>query len=268
MRQTTLKQHARNIRRQTLAMISRVKGAHTGSSLSVVEILAVLYFRILRINPKNPHDSNRDRLLFSKGHAAAALYTTLAERGFFAPRILEGFYGNGTLLTGHPTRDCLPGVEISAGSLGHGLSIGTGLAWAVRQDGKRCRTFVVMSDGECDEGSTWEAALAAGHHHLDNLVAIVDYNKIQSFGTTKAVLDLEPFKAKWAAFQWAVREVDGHDMTALTTLLSHVPFRKGRPSAIIAHTIKGKGVPFYENTLKSHYQPLDEQQLADVLATL
>ncbi|MBI2624446.1 transketolase [Candidatus Parcubacteria bacterium] len=264
----TLEHHARNIRRQTLTMTSRVKAAHTGGSLSVADILTVLYFQILRLNPKRPHDPSRDRLLFSKGHAAAALYATLAERGFFSPKMLDGFYRNGTLLTGHPTRNCLPGVEVTSGSLGHGLAMGAGLAWAAKLDRKPYRTFAILSDGECDEGSVWEAILAAGHRRLDNLIAIIDYNKLQSFGTTKEVLDLEPFKAKWAAFRWTVREVDGHDLTALTTLLSRVPFRKGRPSAIIAHTIKGKGVSFYENTLKSHYQPLDEQQLADVLATL
>ncbi len=264
----TLQRHAKNIRRDTLVMASRAKAANLGGALSVVEILTALYFAVLRIDPKRPDHEDRDRLLFSKGHCAAAFYATLVARGFAPRAMLDRYYENDTMITTHPTRGCLPGVEISSGSLGHGLPMGAGLSWAGKYDRRPYRVFVVMSDGECDEGSTWEAALVASHHQLDNLVAIIDYNKIQSFGATREVLNLEPFRDKWAAFGWNAREVDGHDLRALVRIFRAIPFQRGRPSIVICHTIKGKGVPALENTLQSHYHTPDDAQLKDALKRL
>lgn len=263
-----LKKHALNMRRNMIKMVSRVKGAHLGSGLSTVEILVALYFVVMNIDPKKPDDLNRDRLIFSKGHAANALYAVLAERGFTSENVLEDYFINGKLLTGHPTRGCLPGVEVSTGALGHGLSMGEGMAYAAKFDKKNYRVFVLMSDGECDEGSTWEAVLSAGFMKLDNLVAIVDYNKIQSLGKTKDILDLEPFKKKWENFGWMAEEVDGHNFSKLLGVFKKLPFKKSRPSVIIAHTIKGKGIKNLENTVKSHYIPPSETELEEVLKNL
>ena len=248
-----LEQHAQNIRRNVIKMAVRAKSAHLGGVLSIVEILTVLYFQILKIDPQAAHDPDRDRLIFSKGHAGLALYAALVERGFAAEEILETFYKDDTMLTAHPTKDCMPGVETTTGSLGHGLPLGTGLAWAAKHDNQPFRTFVLMSDGECDGGSTWESILFAGHHQMDNLIAVVDYNKIQGFGRTAEVLNLEPFVKKWESFNWAVQEVDGHDLAKLQEVLSQVPFQTGKPSVVIAHTIKGKGTSL-EDTLDSHYK--------------
>jgi len=263
-----LEAHARNIRRNVLKMVAQVKGAHLGGGLSVVEIMTALYFGILHVDPRAPEKPDRDRLIFSKGHCATALYATLVERGFAPEAALADYYANDKLLGGHPTRNCLPGVEATTGSLGHGLAMGAGLAWAARSEARPYRVFVVLSDGECDEGSTWEAVLAAGHLELANLVAIVDYNKIQGLGRTEEVLDLEPFRAKWTAFRWAARDADGHDLTDLVRILREVPFRSGLPSVVIAHTVKGKGVVALENTLASHYRAPDAQQLSDALERL
>ena len=245
---------ARRIRLHVLQMTHRARSSHVGSSFSMVELLVVLYGEILRVRPEDPRWSGRDRFLLSKGHACAALYAVLAERGFFPAAWLEDFYLDGGHLAGHATHTCAPGVEVSTGSLGHGLSLASGMALAHQRDGSGVRVFALLSDGECDEGSTWEAALFAGHHRLDNLVVIVDYNKIQSLGTVKEVLDLEPFADKWRSFGWAVREIDGHDFSQIRGALSATPFEPGRPTCIIAHTIKGKGVSFMEDTLLWHYR--------------
>lgn len=260
-----LERHAKHIRKNMIGMVSRVKGAHLGGGLSVVEILTTLYFSVLKVDPQNPKKTDRDRLIFSKGHCANALYATLVERGFAPSSALNDYYANGKLLTGHPTRDCLPGVEVSTGSLGHGLPMGVGMAWTARYDGQPHRIFAVLSDGECDEGSTWEAIHSAGHHKLDNLVAVVDYNKIQSLGRTSEILELEPFKAKWEVFNWQVREVNGHSIEELLQVFENLPFAKGHPSVVIAHTIKGKGLPGLEDTLASHYQVPSAQELSQIL---
>lgn len=249
-----LQAHSRHIRRNVLEIAARVKSSHIGGSFSVADILTTLYFKVLRVDPKHPLDENRDRLIFSKGHCALALYATLAERGFAPESVLNDFFADGKLLTGHPTRNCIPGVEASTGSLGHGLSIAAGIAYAARMDKQTYRAYAVLSDGECDEGSTWEAAMSAAHHKLDNLIAIVDYNRLQGFGRTDEVLSLEPLAAKWTSFGWAVKEVDGHDFTELLPAFKKTPFVKGRPSVVIAHTVKGKGVSFMENLLDWHYK--------------
>lgn len=249
-------------------MVHRAKASHIGGCLSVADVLAVLYGGVLRVDPERPEWPDRDRFVLSKGHAAAALYATLAERGFFPSTWLEEFCRDGGRLCGHVTSGQVPGVEVSVGSLGHGLPIGCGMALAAARDRRPSRVFVVLSDGECDEGSTWEAVLFAGHQRLANLVAIVDYNKIQSFGRTSEVLDLDPLAEKWRAFRWASREVDGHDHDALAAALGAAPFEAGRPSVVVAHTVKGKGVSFMENDLAWHYRSPDDAQLARALAEI
>jgi transketolase len=229
-------------------------GSHIGSTFSCADILSVLYSGVLRVDPANPRWPDRDRFVLSKGHAGAALYAVLAEKGFFPAERLGTHYKDGSDLCGHVSHKGIPGVEISTGSLGHGLSIAAGMAYGARLDERPHRIFALLSDGECDEGSTWEAILFAAHHGLDNLVAIVDYNKLQSLASVATTLALEPFADKWTSFGWSVSEVDGHDCSALAHVLSRVPLAAGRPSCIIAHTIKGKGVSFMENTVLWHYR--------------
>jgi len=255
----------KNIRLHTLGMVHRANASHIGSCLSIANILAVLYGQILNIDPDNPKLPERDRLILSKGHSAAILYATLAECGFFPKEWLDNYCQDGSPLTGHISHH-VPGVEVSTGSLGHGLPIGCGMALAGKRENQPYRVFVILSDGELDEGSNWEPILFAPHHQLDNLVVIVDYNKIQSFGTVKEILDLEPLADKWQAFRWAVREIDGHDHQQIEDTLQSVPFEKGKPSVIIAHTTKGKGVSFMENQLAWHYKSPNAEQLAQALA--
>ena len=203
---------AARVRSHSVVMTNTAKASHVGSSLSTVELLAVLYGRILRVDPTQPDWPERDRFILSKGHGCAAYYGILAECGFFPVEWLETFYQNGSYLAGHATSAHIPGIEVSTGSLGHGLAIATGMALAAKRDGKSYRVFSLFCDGECDEGSTWEPILFASQQKLDNLIAIVDYNKIQSLGNTHDVMDMEPFADKWRAFGWAVREIDGHNL--------------------------------------------------------
>lgn len=259
---------AHRIRYHTLLMIHRARSSHIGTSFSMAELLAVLYGKILRIDPAYPDWPDRDRFILSKGHGCAALYAVLAERGFFPLKWLDTFYQNGSRLPGHATHTYLPGVEVSTGSLGHGLSIACGMALAAKRDGKSYRVFALLSDGECDEGSTWEAVLFASHHRLDNLIAIVDYNKIQSVGRVEEVINLEPFAEKWRSFGWAVREIDGHDIPEIEDALTQVPFETGRPSCVIAHTVKGKGVSFMEDKLLWHYRSPQGEEYDAALAEL
>jgi transketolase len=256
-----LRDLARRIRVHVVHMTSRANSSHIGSSFSMAELLAVLYGGgVLRVDPAHPGWPERDRFILSKGHGCAGLYAVLAEAGFFPIEELDTFYLDGTRLAGHATTT-VPGVELSTGSLGHGLPVGTGMALAAKRSGDEHRVFVLLSDGECDEGSNWEAALFAPQHRLDNLVVIVDYNKIQSLGTVKEVMDLDPLADKWRAFRWAVREIDGHDVDVIADALHAVPFERGRPSCIIAHTVKGKGVSFMEDKLLWHYRaPLGEDR--------
>ncbi len=259
---------AQQIRVQVLQMTHRAKSGHVGSSFSIADLLAVLYTKILQVRPDEPEWPGRDRFLLSKGHGAAALYATLADRGFFPAEWLNEFYADGTLLAGHVTHHGVPGVEVSTGSLGHGLPLGCGMALAAKRDGRPVRVFVVMSDGECDEGSIWEAALFAPHHRLDNLVAIIDYNKIQSFGSVDEVLNLHPLAEKWRAFGWAVSEIDGHNFEQIVAALGNMPAQPNRPTCVIAHTIKGKGVSFMEGQLLWHYRSPDANELQAALQEL
>jgi transketolase len=258
---------ALRIRVESVKMVASAKASHIGGALSMADLLAVLYNNILNIRPDQPDWSERDRFILSKGHSCASLYATLALKGFFPAHELNSYGKDGSRLMSHVSHK-VPGVEFSTGSLGHGLPFGCGKALAAKRQGKSHRVFVMLSDGELDEGSNWEAILFAPQHKLDNLVAIVDYNKIQSLGTVSDVLDLHPLADKFRAFRWAVKEVDGHDHAAIKSALSTIPFEEGRPSCLIAHTVKGKGVDFMENTLKWHYSTPNPEQLESAMAQL
>lgn len=252
-------------RAHALRMVHKVNASHIGACLSVADILAVLYGGVLRVRPDQPAWPQRDRFILSKGHAAAVLYGTLAECGFFPVEWLDRYCQEGCPLMGHVSSRGVPGVEVSTGSLGHGLPIGCGMALAAKREGAASRVFVVLSDGELDEGSNWEAILFAGHHRLDNLVVIVDYNKLQGFGRTCDVLNVEPLEAKWVAFGWAARQLDGHNHEVIHAALSSVPFESGKPSVVIAHTVKGKGVSYMEDELAWHYKSPNQEQLTQAL---
>lgn len=259
---------AKELRREIIRMHGDSGNSHIACSFSVVEILIALYFGALKISPQSCRSKSRDRLILSKGHAASSLYAVLAKRNFFPKRLLKGYCANGGKLPGHSTMNCVSGVEVSTGSLGHGLSIGAGLALAARHDKSGFKTFVILSDGECQEGAVWEAAMFASQHKLDNLVAVVDYNKMQAFGRNKEIVDLEPFRKKWSAFGWAVKEVPGHSPDKIIRELKKIPFVKGKPSVIIAHTVKGKGVSFMEDDLLWHYRAPNREELSRALEEL
>jgi len=241
---------------------------HLGSALSCVDILNVLYSKILNVNFENYSDENRDRFILSKGHAVAALYAVLAQNNFFNEELLNNYCKDGSKLAGHSTKGSVPGVEVSTGALGHGLPMATGMALAGKIDKKNYKVFVLISDGECDEGTTWESALFSAHHKLDNLTLLIDYNKWQAFGRTKDVLNLEPLAKKWESFGWQVKEIDGHNFSEIEKVLSGVPFEKGKPSVVICHTIKGKGLSFVEDKLESHYVKLTEEDYKKALIEL
>jgi transketolase len=245
---------ARDQRRKILHIMEKSQRGHFGAALSVMEILRVLYDKILRYNPSQLGWEDRDRFIFSKGHGCLALYVVLAEKGFFPEEELDRVSRFGSMLGGHPESRKTPGVEASTGSLGHGLPIGVGMALAARMDARTYRVFVLIGDGESNEGSVWEAALCAGKHGLENLVVIVDYNHMQSYGTTSEVQDLEPLADKWRSFNFAVKEVDGHNIAQLEEALSHVPFSPGRPSVLICHTVKGRGFRSAEGSPDWHHK--------------
>jgi transketolase len=263
-----LRELARRIRIDAVRMTSSGKSSHVGSVLSIADILAVLYGQVLRVDPRNPKWPDRDRFILSKGHAGAGVYAALAETGFFPVERLSTHYQNGSTLSGHVSHKGVPGVELSTGSLGHGLGVGAGMAYAAKLAGKSHRVFVQMSDGECDEGSNWEAIQFSGHHRLSNLVAIVDYNKLQSLASIADTLCLEPFADKWRAFNWAVHEVAGNDVDALLECFAKLPFTPGMPNCVIAHTTKGKGVSFMENAVLWHYRSPQGDELNDALREL
>lgn len=259
---------ARRIRIHALQMTSSGGSSHIGAVLSMADIVAVLYGGVLRVDPRAPRWPERDRFILSKGHGGAGVYAALAERGFYSVEKLRTHCQDGSDLCGHVSHKGVPGVEFSTGSLGHGLSVGGGMAYGAKLDGRTHRVFVLLSDGECDEGSNWEAILFASHHHLENLVAIVDYNRIQSLAPVAETLELEPFRAKWETFGWAAVEVDGHAHEALLRALSVVPAARGRPTVVIAHTTKGKGVSFMENSVLWHYRTPRGEELARALSEL
>lgn len=252
---------AQRVREHVVDVCATVEGGHLGGSLSCVDILAVLYGAVLRVDPDRPDDPGRDVFLLSKGHAAIALYATLAERGFLPRGELAGYGVLGSRLTGHPVR-AVPGVELPTGSLGHGLALGLGLALAARLDGRSGRVVVLLGDGELQEGSCWEAATVAAAHGADRLVAVVDRNDLQQTGPTARHAPPELLADRWRASGWAVREVDGHDHAALLDVLGGAPWEPGRPSVVIARTVKGHGLPFVAGRTHSHYATLSPRQHA------
>lgn len=243
---------ALRIRRHVVEMTHRGNSSHVAAGLSMADIVAVLYGRVLNVRPDTPLWEGRDRFILSKGHAGACVYAALAESGFFPTEKLKTHYQDGSDLSGHVSHKGIPGVELSTGSLGHGLGVGTGMAYGAKLDGEDWRTYVLLSDGECDEGSNWEAILFAGHHNLHNLTAVVDYNKIQSLKPVSETLELEPFSDKWRSFNWNVVECDGHDHEALWAALSSRS--TDQPTVVLAHTTKGKGVSFMEDSVLWHYR--------------
>ncbi len=251
---TALDARSKQLRRMMVRMLAAGGRGHVGAAFSIVEILRVLYDDVLKYDPKNPRWPDRDRFILSKGHGCLALYVLLADKGFFAEAELWKFCASDGILGGHPEYGKVPGVEASTGSLGHGFSMGVGFALAAKLDGRRHRIFIVLGDGECSEGTIWEAALCASKYKLDQLTLLVDYNKQQTYGTIAEVQDLEPFAAKWEAFGFSVREVNGHDVDALKNTLAAVPLAAQKPTAIICHTIKGKGVSFIERNLSWHHK--------------
>jgi len=263
------KELAYNIRVNAVKMTNLGKSSHIGSVLSLADILAVLYSDILKIDHRNPKWIDRDRFILSKGHAGAGVYAVLACSGFFSIEILKTHYQNGSILSGHVSHKDIPGVEFSTGSLGHGLSVACGISYAAKLDCKKFITYVILSEGDCDEGSNWEAMLFAGHHKLQNLTAIVDYNKVQSITTTEETLNLEPFSDKWKSFGWDVYSIDGHDHEALLYTFKLISTNlSGKPSCIIANTIKGKGVSFMENQILWHYRSPQGEEYVNALKEL
>ena len=249
-----LEQIAREIRGMLVEMSHRTGGAHLGSALSCVDMLVALYWQKMAIDPQAPDDPLRDRFILSKGHAAMALYATLAKRGFISMDLLETYARHGSCLAEHPAPRCAPGVEAATGSLGHGLSLGLGIALAGRIQDQSYNVYVLMSDGECNEGSVWEAAMFAPARRISNLVALIDFNKWQATGRSREIMAIDPLKEKWEAFGWSAYEVDGHDLGVLIKILKGLPDGSGKPTVIIAHTVKGRGISFMEDDNNWHYR--------------
>ncbi len=243
-----------DLRRRIVTVLLEAGRGHLAPALSLVEILRVLYDEVLRLDPTQPRWPGRDRFILSKGHGCMAQYVMLADKGFFPTSELKSFCRAGSRLGGHPEYPHVPGIEASTGSLGHGPSIGIGMALAARHDRSNARIFVLIGDGESNEGSVWEAALSGAKHGLDNLTLIVDYNKFQSYGPTRDVLNLDPLADKWRSFGWAVLEVNGHDIIALRDTFTHLPIEQGKPGVVICHTIKGAGIDGVEHNLDWHHK--------------
>jgi transketolase len=255
------------VRKKLLHNIVKAGGGHTGGSMSSVDILVALYFDVMNIDPGNPEMKGRDRFIMSKGHSVESYHAVLSKRGFFSEEILDSYGDFNSILAGHPTRE-VPGIEVNSGALGHGLSVGVGMALAAKRSGLSYRTYVLMGDGEHGEGSIMEAAAAAGHYRLDNLVAIIDRNRLQISGKTEDVLSIENLEAKYQACNWSVRSCDGHDIDALIAILKETPFEKGKPSFLIAHSIKGKGVSFMEDKAAWHHKVPSTDDLVKAIAEL
>jgi transketolase len=251
---------ANETRKTILRAICRAGGGHMPASFSIVEILTVLYNGVLNVSASKKDDPDRDRFILSKGHAGVALYAVLADKGFFDKKLIDAFGSRGSILGGHPDMHKVPGVEASTGALGHGFPFGVGIALGGKLDCKGYRVFVILGDGECQEGSVWEAAMFAPQHKLDNLAVIIDYNKLQAMDRLDNIVALEPLADKWRAFGWSVREVDGHDIGALKEIFGSLPFEHGKPSLIVAHTVKGKGVSFMENVPIWHFRLPNESE--------
>ncbi len=267
MTPSELREKATQIRRDLLNMIHRCKAGHTGGALSSTDILTVLYYDIMRVDPKNPKWQDRDYFVMSKGHSVEGLFCILADKGFFDKEELNTFCQYGTRLIGHPNNK-VPGVEMNTGALGHGLPVATGMAQGLKMFGRKNRVFTVMGDGEQAEGSVWEAAMAASHYKLDNLTAVLDRNHLQISGDTENVMSLEPLAERWRAFGWSVREVNGHDIPELQEAFRAAPFEAGKPSLVLAHTTKGRGVKEMENVAKWHHGVPDDAMLASAMAQL
>jgi len=264
-----LDERSLGLRRFVIRALSGSGHGHIGASMSLIEIVRVLYDDVLRFRPNEPKWENRDRFILSKGHGCLALYAILVDKGFFPAEELDNFCKINSLLGGHPDAEKVPGVEASTGALGHGLSIGVGMALAARAGKRDSKIIVAMGDGEINEGSVWEAAMSAGKHELSNLTAIIDYNRIQSYGFTDDVQPLEPLKDKWASFGFATLEVNGHDVSALRKVLTALPVNNKRPTAIICHTVKGKGISFAENDPAWHHKSnIDDDLVSDMYAAL
>ena len=265
----TLAQIALTIRRRTIETSARARIPHLGSCLSCVELLTALYWQELRIDPQLPEDPSRDRFVLSKGHGAPVLFQVLAERGFYEIERLAEFGEPGSVFHEHPPKPgYIPGVEAATGSLGHGLPMALGMAIAQRIQGSTSRSYALLSDGECNEGSIWEAAMLAAGQHVHQLTAIVDYNKWQATGRSQEVMALEPLAAKWEAFGWHAQEINGHDLVAIRQALTAAREEKSKPSVIVAHTTKGKGVSFMEDDNNWHYRTPNQEELAAALAEL
>ena len=249
-----LDERSRYLRKMAIKTLDSGKRAHLGSAMSIMELIRVLYDNFLCYEIANPKDLNRDRFILSKGHGCLALYVVLADKGFFDEKELLCFCHADSILGGHPEYGKIPGVEASTGSLGHGVSIGVGMALAAKLQNRKSRVIVIVGDGETNEGSVWEAAMSAAKHQLSNLTVIIDYNKIQSYGFISEVLDLEPMAEKWASFGFAVEEINGHDIAAIQKSFSQLPFNIQKPTALICHTIKGKGFSFAENNPTWHHK--------------
>ena len=263
-----LAQIAKQLRRTALEMITEAKSGHPGGSLSIAEIVATLWFDVLRHDAARPDWAERDRFILSKGHCCPILYAAMAEQGYCDKQQLLSLRKLGSPYQGHPDVRFFPALEASTGSLGQGLSLGLGMAIGARLDHSPARTYVVLGDGEIQEGQIWEAAMFGSFHKLDNIVAIVDYNKIQLDGFVKDILDLEPLASKWASFGWHVIEVDGHDVAALQRAFAEASATKGKPSCVLAHTVKGKGVSFMENNPKYHGSAPSRDELSKALQEL
>ncbi len=263
-----LRDRAARLRGRIVEMCHASKSAHLGSSLSCVDILTAAYWHVLQIDPADPRHPERDRFILSKGHAAMAIYATLAMRGFIPEDELDSYNQDNGRLAEHPPANMVPGIEVATGSLGHGLPVGLGMALASRIKGERCRVFALLSDGENNEGSVWEAALFAAAQRLENVCVIVDYNKWQATARSNETLALAPLRDKWAAFGWDAREIDGHDVGALAEAMAAVPNGSGKPVALIAHTVKGKGVSFMEDDNNWHYRVPKADEVARARAEL
>ncbi|MBD3387529.1 MAG: transketolase [Candidatus Altiarchaeales archaeon] len=258
---------SREIRRHVLRMVHCSGSSHVGSALSVADILSALYFRKMKFDPDDDSKPSRDRFIMSKGHAASALYATLSLAGFFPEKELDSYCQNGSMLEGHVNRK-VPGVEVSTGSLGHGLSIGSGMAYAARKDGEELQVYVLLGDGECNEGSVWEAAMLSSRLGLDNLVAIVDSNKLQAYESSETVFPQKRLVEMWRSAGWSAREVNGHDIGELCEAFDSLPFEKGKPSLVFANTEKGSGISYMEGQLCWHYRCPDKQELKKALEEL